>query len=329
MEPEVNNGNATASSGTTFIRLHNTLSKFPWPKSINPHYEECAKASHDWVATFDMFSPKTLAVMWNSLNGYLSSLAWPNLPKNGLQIGCDAMNVFWILEVTTDRCTSAAEAQTPVDCFMDALRDPTKPRPEEEWRGASVAQSLMERMISSGASNGCIKRFIKTMQQFCDSLVQEADDRSRGHIRDVEAYFEVRRHTIGLYPCFAIIQHGMELPDEVYEHDVVRKLEIMAADMIILDNDLVSYNVEQARGEEGHNLVRVAMHQFGFGLQESIDWVGKHHAGVLDAFLMLYGTIPVAFPGETDLHQYAWGVGNWVRANWQWSWEVSSPGLSG
>lgn len=311
-------------SSPTCIRIPNTLARWPWPKSVNPHMDECAAASHAWITSLGLLSPKRLRIMWAGQNWYLAALSWPHLARPGCQIGCDLLNVFWILDDTTDRCASGQAVRDLVGCFMDALRHPDKVRAgdSDEWGGAALAQSFMRRMASLGAGPSCAARLVERMQQFCDSVVAQAEDRARGRVREVDAYLEIRRHTIGVYPCYAVLEHERAVADHVYEHATMWRLEGLAADLIILDNDLLSYNKEQAVGDEGHNLVRVVMEQFGLGLQEAIDWMGERYAEVVDEFLAVYETVSVVFAGDEDAQRYAWGVGNWVRGNWQWSWEV-------
>ena len=67
-------------------------------------------------------------------------------------------------------------------------------------------------------------------------MVQRAADRRLKRIRSVEEYFEVRRETIGAKAAFALIELDMNLPDEAVKHPVVEELNILAIDMIILDN---------------------------------------------------------------------------------------------
>lgn len=62
-------------------------------------------------------------------------------------------------------------------------------------------------------------------------------------------------------------------------------------------------------------------------VQDSVDWVAAYHQALLDRFLALYEKC--TSPEQTDLEGasvlaarlYAEGLGNWVRANDQWSFE--------
>jgi len=64
------------------------------------------------------------------------------------------------------------------------------------------------------------------------------------HIRSVEDYFAVRRKTVGAKPSFAICELYLNIPDDVMKHPVIMKLSELSDDMMILGNDLYSYNVE-------------------------------------------------------------------------------------
>jgi hypothetical protein len=81
-------------------------------------------------------------------------------------------------------------------------------------------------------------------QRYTDSVVQQSADRTQGRIRDVQTYFEVRRETIGARPSFAINAIHDNLPDNVIEHPVIESLTLYCIDMLIIGNDLCSYNVE-------------------------------------------------------------------------------------
>ena len=86
------------------------------------------------------------------------------------------------------------------------------------------------------ASESSQRRFIKTYDDYCQSVVQQAADRDQKHIRDVESYFDNRRENIGAKPSFALMEMDMNLPDESLGHPVVVDLTTWAIDMIIIGN---------------------------------------------------------------------------------------------
>jgi len=62
------------------------------------------------------------------------------------------------------------------------------------------------------------------------------------HVRSVDQYFAIRR---GAHPSFAICEIYLNiLADKVIKHPVIMKLSELSIDMMIIDNDLYSYNVE-------------------------------------------------------------------------------------
>lgn len=74
--------------------------------------------------------------------------------------------------------------------------------------------------------------------------MQQAADRDHSHIRSVDHYFELRRDTIGAKPSFAILEVKMDIPDDVINHPSIVTLTEACIDMLIIGNDLCSYNVE-------------------------------------------------------------------------------------
>ncbi len=59
--------------------------------------------------------------------------------KDQLRCACDLMNLFFIFDEHSDK-SEAAEVWSQVAIIMDALRNPTKVRPEGEWIGGEVAR---------------------------------------------------------------------------------------------------------------------------------------------------------------------------------------------
>jgi hypothetical protein len=66
--------------------------------------------------------------------------------------------------------------------------------------------------------------------------VGQAADRTHEYIRTIDEYLEMRRDTIGAKPSFAILETGLDLPDEAVRHPIINELSTLAIDMILLGN---------------------------------------------------------------------------------------------
>ncbi|KAJ6583837.1 terpenoid synthase [Mycena vulgaris] len=291
------------------IIIPDTLRSWPWPRHINPHYEICKQESSAWCESFKAFDPKAQKSFNLCDFNLLASLAFPLLNKEGCRVGCDLMNLFFVIDEHTDiAATDLARKQA--DIIMDAMRNPHTPRPADEWIGGETATPFSQ------------VRFIETFQSYMDAVVQQADDRNSHRIRDIESYFEVRRDTIGAKPSFAICEIHMKIPDEIMAHPAVAKMSILCIDALIVGNDLCSYNVEQSKGDDGHNLVTIVMNQHHLNVQQAMDWISDLHDNIVAEFLETWMTVPTfGGPVDREIRIYLDGLGNWVRGNDAWSFE--------
>ena len=71
-----------------------------------------------------------------------------------------------------------------------------------------------------------------------------------------------------------------------------------------------------------HNIVTSVMHQFDTDIQGAMDYIGEQHDGLAEAFLLNKDHLPSwGEPIDSQVARYVDGLGNWVRANDQWSFE--------
>jgi hypothetical protein len=65
------------------------------------------------------------------------------------------------------------------------------------------------------------------------------------------------------------------------------------------------------------------MHQYQMDAQQAINWIGALHDKIVDEFLETWQTFPTfGGPVDREIRTYLDGLGNWVRANDAWSFEV-------
>ncbi|KAL1889980.1 hypothetical protein Sste5346_008559 [Sporothrix stenoceras] len=333
----------TLTSGDdSTLYIPETLKDWPWPRSINPFYEITASESLDWLHSYQFFPPKAQLKFDRCDYGRLASLAYPRLNKEHNRIGCDLMNVFFVVEDGTDEASPEVTKQR-VALLIDALPNPSMPRPADEWRGAEIVRAFWHRAITTpGFRRSTAGRFLDHFLDYLQSIVTEAADRAKEvadgpPVYTLESFLAVRRRTVGAQPSFVLLELGLpqELDDDAISEAVnnadMRELSSLATDMILIGNDLVSYNRERATGAV-HNIVTVVLKNPPQSpppknaptviktAQDSVNWVAAYHQVLLERFLALYETATAHHTGPAFQH-LASGLGNWVRANDQWSFE--------
>ena len=86
--------------------------------------------------------------------------------------------------------------------------------------------------------------------------------------------------------------------------------------------DIFSYNIERARGQALHNWVTLTALERNVGIQEAVDYLGALHHRTKESFLEATKNLPTwGEPIDIEVRRYIDGIGNWVRANYEWSFE--------
>ncbi|KAI1842182.1 hypothetical protein JX265_001457 [Neoarthrinium moseri] len=291
-----------------------------WPRRLNIHTADIRQESLDWAASFGAFTPQAQKAFDKCNFNLLTGLMYPRLTREQLRCACDVMNLFFIFDEHSDK-SEPVDVWNQVHVLMDALHNPDSPRPAGEWVGGEVARQFWIQTMKI-STKSFQRRFLVGWEDYLKGTAQQAEDRSRSYIRNVDSYLEVRRQTIGVLPSLLFFQMDMDLPDEVLAHPTIVALEMLAVDLTIIANDLLSYDKEQASGDDEHNLVTIAMKEFKTDVQGAIDWAAKIHAELVRQFNQLVLTAPRwGGPVDLDVQTYVDGIAQWVVANVQWSFE--------
>ena len=86
--------------------------------------------------------------------------------------------------------------------------------------------------------------------------------------------------------------------------------------------DIVSYNKEQATGDDMSNILTVAMRHFRIDFDSAMEWAIGYHKDVQSRFLNNLARVP-SFGPKVDgaVQEYIAHLSNWPRANICWSFE--------
>ncbi|KAJ8581301.1 terpenoid synthase [Rhizopogon salebrosus TDB-379] len=288
--------------------LPDAMNDWPWPRMLNPHFEAVKVEVDAWFRDF-----KTL--------GHEVHEAFDKSGVEHLRIACEFMITCFIVDEYTEVDGGAFAKQT-VDIIIDALHNPRKMRPEGEFIVGEVTRQFWARAVQN-TTPSFQRHFICSFTAYLNSVVDQALDRDHGHRRKIVDHFEHRRHTSGTYPCLAMSEIGMDLPDEVAYHPVIVELNDYAADLIAIENDMFSYNREQAVGNDNNNLIPAVMLELGLDVSGAMIWAAHYYGEVQKKFLDGLAKVPSWGPSiDALVKEYIDGIATWVRATYCWSFEV-------
>ncbi|KAG5641346.1 hypothetical protein DXG03_005452 [Asterophora parasitica] len=250
------------------------------------------------------------------------------------------MVLFFIYDEFTDNADGDG-ARAYAKLVMDVLRNPHMKRPEGESKLGEITQQFWLRAITV-ASEPAQRRFIASFASYVYGVIDEASDRTRGYVRGITDFLELRRLTAGAHASFFSVELGLDIPDEVIEHPALESLVSLAADSTVLtnvrtlvyrlmqssdslgcwDQDLYSFNNEQAAGHGGHNIITVVMNEKGVNLDSALKWVGDYHEQVLSRFKAQRHRLPSwGLDMDVVVNTFVERLAYWIRGHDCWSFE--------
>jgi Delta6-protoilludene synthase len=230
------------------------------------------------------------------------------------------MHLFFMFDEHSDRA-SPAEVWEQAAIQVDAIYNPETPRPGGEWVGGEFTRQFFLR-IPGTATETFRQRFRASWIDYVESVAEQAEHRAHSRILDLDTYFPLRRNTSGAPSTICLYEIDMDIPYEIRHHPVILELEELAVDLIVIANDLLSYNKEQAVGDDQHNIVTVIMNQFGLEMQQAIDRAGELSAAKMDRFEHLYCRVPRwVGPVDLDVQKLVDGMAMCVSGVLHWSYE--------
>lgn len=96
--------------------------------------------------------------------------------------------------------------------------------------------------VSSPAAQ---ERFIVKFSEYVYAVIDEASDRAKGRVREVEDYLKLTRLTAGGYPSFLAVEAGLNIPNEVMAHPILESLCALAAESLVLTNVGISPDYDE------------------------------------------------------------------------------------
>ncbi|KAG6330575.1 hypothetical protein ID866_8514 [Astraeus odoratus] len=301
---------------STVLILPDLLSACPYPLRVHPDLEEVERASKEWITTLAGLTDAAKAKHEASSITHIAAYYCPEATQAQFRVFADFMGWIVIIDDLLDNY-SPEDARALRKCCMRAFQDPEF---HTEERPALMVQSFFRRFAETGKP-GCAKRLIDGMDLYFSGSEKETEYRTKGSPADLESYILYRRGTGLCPPLFAMIEYsaGIDLPEEVVSHPVIKAMEDAANDVISWGNDIYSFNAEQARGDM-NNLVVVFMHAKGLDLQSAVDYAGELVKSRMDNFEEYRALLP-SWGEEVDrmICIYVKGLEDLIIGSFEWT----------
>ncbi|EJT99588.1 terpenoid synthase [Dacryopinax primogenitus] len=296
----------------------------PFEFRINPLDSIIGPATDKWLETPGVLTTKKMQKTQKVLNaGLLGAMCWPDInDRERLQVCTDFVNFLFHLDDLTDDMDGKS-AETVREAVIDPMDNPEKWMKKierGEAHGISALALDLWLRICHTATPVVSKRFRDTFDTFFVAVTEEAVDRKKKVIRGVQDYIDRRRVNGAVRSCFALIEYAndFELPEEVFDHPTIRKLEDWANDLITWANDILSFPIEYERGDSS-NIAMSVMHEKGLGVQDAMDHSSKLFGDVVENYVTARATLPSWGP-EIDkmVELYLHGMEYWVIGSTEW-----------
>ncbi|KAI9000522.1 terpenoid synthase [Trametes punicea] len=299
--------------------LPDLLAVCPFKGSTNPHYFRAAAESSAWVKSFNVLSARKLAFLLQGSSELLVSHAYPYAPYEQFRTCCDFVNLLFVVDEVSDD-QNGKDARGTGDVFRNVMRYP-------DWDDGSalakMTREFKERLLASIGPNS-YRRFLMHCDNYVDAVAQEAEYRERGQVLDVASFQRLRRENSAIRLCFGLFEYalGIDLPDRIFQDEHFMTLYWAAADMVCWSNDVYSYDMEQAKGHAGNNIVTVLMRQYDLDLQAASNLVGEHFEELTERFVKARKELSRLDGSLGDgVAKYVEAMEHWVIGNLEWSFE--------
>ncbi|TCD63577.1 terpene cyclase [Steccherinum ochraceum] len=253
------------------------------------------------------------------LSELLVSHAYPYADYDQFRTCCDFVNLLFVVDEISDDQTGEDASATGL-VYLNAVAD-------ADWDDGSVLAKMTKEFRArflKYAGPACYKRFLQHSKDYIEAVGKEAEYRERGEVLDMQSYETLRRENSAIRVCFGLFEFalGIDLPDEVFENQEFMTLYWAACDMVCWSNDIYSYNMEQAKGHTGNNIITVLMKAKAIDLQAASHAVGEHFAELMTRFINTKSQLPSWGDAvDSAVQAYTRAMEHWIVGNLVWSFE--------
>ncbi|KAF9877982.1 pentalenene synthase [Colletotrichum karsti] len=244
----------------------------------NMHYSQVKREADAWNAETLGMNEKQRAK--NSIADFTYLVSWwaPYCDAEALRTMVDWQNwaFAWDDQFDEGHLKEDLHAAACNIINMTSLLDDCHPLVSRDDDPIAYAFQLNWRNIQKRASPGLQHRYKTYIKHYMLGVLGQVNSRKL-HVSDltIEEFLVFRRGTIGVMPCTVLVEYalGIEVPEHIINHPSIKACQEVAVDLVLLDNDVLSYKKDVIEGEE-LSVIGILRSQ-GYTLQEAMDETGR------------------------------------------------------
>ncbi|KAK2729345.1 hypothetical protein CKAH01_10294 [Colletotrichum kahawae] len=303
---------------------------WPWQVELHPDSESIKSEAETWMRSFSgipaNFVNKIIAASFPEI----ACINYAHMDRASCLLAAQVMLLFFVIDETTD---AGDEKDVRRQCLMvkDVFSFAGAAHNQPKFSGHLSSMELMARDVAERylviGTRESWQLFKDLFDDYLDGVVEEAGLRGRlPALPSRNEYMAVRQKTIGMYPSIAFLLIKCEVRRELWEEPAMQSLMDMCFRIIINQNDMYSFDKEQAKGEDSHNGVRIMMNEFDIGVQEAMDRLGEETRKLVSHFIDLSENLPITEAMTDCEHQQLLleGCVSWIIGMDVWSLDVTT-----
>ncbi|CZR54145.1 related to pentalenene synthase [Phialocephala subalpina] len=229
------------------------------PPRVNPLYAEVKRESETWISEKLSMDPKMCRKIQKLDFAWFCSIAAPDAAKEDLRTLCDWGNWVFPFDDMFDNGHLRADIEMGrqfLDSLLSSMREGHAGNRQKSVL-VEIHDTVWHRVVKKSPQY-VQRRFADAMEQYCEGIMEHVSDYFEDNIPSLEQYMDVRRRGVGVAPVLTLIEctDEIKIPDKVYNNKHFQELRRVGIDVVLIQNDVLSYAKEQAEGVP-HNLITV------------------------------------------------------------------------
>ena len=127
------------SSSKTYV-LPDLAAICKWKATFNPHHDEVANPSSQWVLSFGVFQGTKIVFFREGGSELLCSYVYPYVDAEKLRTACDFVNLLFVVDEVSDD-QNGKDARHTGEVFLNAMRYP-------DWDDGSALAKMTRESVA-------------------------------------------------------------------------------------------------------------------------------------------------------------------------------------